>query len=501
MNAKIKLLFLLIGIQFSCSTEDVNKSTDDSGGPKTIIRTKSVQRDGNTYTVNTFEVDKFSYPNLVNYPIQFGGLSGGVDQAIHGTIMYRVNNADHVVFTPFADSLASIYVSPIQLLNTGKEWTFANGDFGRLMDCVFTTTMINPANGTILWGNISNEREGVRTDRGNMMLSTTNLDNSLSWKEISLTKGYYANQTFGDLDGDAVPEIITFNGPSGNTEKVFILKANSSGGYQQIDNVLPTENEWLGKYGDLYKFDFGVFYGTVHAENLDETTPTSELVLPVAGYSDQGYSFIIMNYNPQLKKFEVNRFITELGLLDENRFGIGRMKSGDFDGDNHKDIIVSYGEPRSGSFESGIQIWYGDGKGNLTPGKSRVFTASEGVAFVASFEIGRWRNKNYDDIFLSFTLDKRIAVNATGVDLTRHLLVNDGKRDTPFTNDVFINLPFELMTVDPYGTALIPLFMKGYFLDNKLRVIGFRGLADAYGFNNTSNKGNNQFDFFDIVIP
>lgn len=501
MNRISIWLFIPILIQIACTSEEINKQPDDSGTSKTIIKTKSVVKNGQTYTVNTFELDKFSYPHLVNYPIRYGALSGGIDQAIHGTIMYRVNNADHVVFTPFADSLASVYVSPIQLLNTGKEWSYANGNFGRLMDCVFTTTLINPAIGSVLWGNTSNEREGVRTDRGNMMISTTNPDNTLSWKEVNLTKGYYANQSFGDLDGDGIAEIITFNGPSGNTDQLFILKSTSNGNYQQINNVLAGENEWLTKYGNIYKFDFGIFYGTVHAENLDETSATAEVILPVTTYNGQGYSFIILNYNPQQKKLEVNRFVNDLGLLEKNKFGIARMKSGDFDGDNHKDIIVSYGEPLSSAYESGIQIWYGDGRGNLTPGKSRLFTASEGIAFVASFETGRWRNKNYDDIFLSFTLDKRISVTAAGVDLTKHFLINDGKRDTPFRNDLDINLPFELMTNDPYGIALIPLFMKGYFIDNKLRVIGFRGLADAYGFNSAGQKGTNQFDFFDIVVP
>jgi hypothetical protein len=199
------------------------------------------------------------------------------------------------------------------------------------------------------------------------------------------------------------------------------------------------------------------------------------------------------------KKFEITKIIKPNGALKEYRLAVADMQTGNFNDDNFPDIVVSMGQGVDDKM--GIQIWYGDGKGNLTPGKNQIYVPSDLVDF-SNYEVGRYGNKKFDDIFLHFNAKNvKIATNANGLDLNKFFLINDGLKDTPFTNPTNLILPYSTITYDK-NTAqyMIPPFIKGYFINNKLRMIGFRGRLDMYGNNNTNYIGYNEFDLYDLTF-
>lgn len=476
---------LSVACLLSCAKDEVSPvaTTPITNTPTTNLSA--------TYNSNGLFVNRYSFAlTTKEYPLydpkNTGGLSGGIDQATNGALLYSYQNVEHIIINP--NKNGGNYTSPLHFINTKSDWKLESGDFGKLMDMPRNTVMVS--DGIYAWANASVEDNVT----GNAYISKTGSANEISWQKLSTKDGFYHYITSGDIDNDGSPEILTYKGAEiGNPETFEVY--NKNGSIYSNSNLLPSVQEFEKLTGAT---DFS--FGSIIVANIDSNTPQNELILTSSrNVMNLQFSFIILNLNLTTKKFEITKIIKPDGALKEFRLAVADVRTGNFNDDNFLDLVVSMGEGIDN--KRGIQIWYGDGKGNFTPGKSKIYVPSDLVDFT-NFEVGRYGNKKFDDIFLHFNAKNvTIATNVNGLDLNKFYLINDGLKDSPFTNPINLFLPYSTITYDKNAAQyMMPTFIKGYFINNKLRMIGFRGRLDMYGNNNTDYKGYNEFDLYDLTF-
>lgn len=481
---KLYIVTLLIFL-FSCTKEERNTTNTQNDSTATSSNlSSSYSSNGLTANRFTFVVSPKDYP--LYDPRNTGGLSGGVDQATNGTLLYSYQNIEHLIINPNKNK--GIYTSPIHFLNSNSLWKLESGNYGMIMD--MPRNMVKVENGIYAWANQSVEDNIT----GNAYISKTGLDNTISWQKLSNKDGFYHYITTGDIDNNGTTEILTYKGAELGRPELFEVY-NSSGNIYSNTSLLPSLTEFENITGAK---DFS--FGSIIISNIDTTNSVNELILTSSrNVMNLYFSFIVLAYNKQLNKFEIKKIIKPNGALKDYNLAVADIKVGNFNQDNLIDIAVSMGQGVDD--KTGIQIWYGDGIGGLTPGKKSIFTSSDLINF-SNFEIGKYNAKNVDDIFLHFS-GKFPAVPTTtnGLDLNKFFLINDGNRDTPFKNPTSLILPFSTMALDKTTNQIMfPSFIKGYFINNKLRMIGFRGRLDMYGNNNTNWSGYNEFDLYDLTF-
>lgn len=475
----------------SCAKDEIAPATTPSS--VTTATTNLTAK----YNSNGLEVGRYTFAlTIKDYslydPKNNGGLSGGIDQATNGALFYSYQNTEHILISP--NKNGGIYTSPLHFLNNNSEWNLENGNYGELMDMPRNT--VNVTDGVFAWANASVENDIT----GNLYLSKTNSTNGVTWSKISKIEGFYHYVTAGDIDNDGINEVLSYKGAElQQTDKFFIWKQDGT----ILTDVLPTVSEFEDAIGFLrrdknpnQKLD-SFSFGSITVANLDLASPEPELVLTsTIALMNEYYSFILLNFDKVTKKFKITKVLKTNGALKDNKLAVGDVKTGNFNLDDKLDIAVSMGNGLDDRF--GLQIWYGDGKGGLTPGKVVIFRSTDLNDF-SNFEVGRYNNKKVDDIFLHYTARdiNKVGLVKDGLDLNRFFLINDGFENTPFTNPTNLFLPYSTITYDKSAAKyMLPSYIKGYFLNNQLRLIGFRGRLDMYGNNNTGYQGYNEFDLY-----
>jgi len=481
---KIAIIPLIMGL-FSCAKDEIAPVAIPPAitSPTTNL-TANYNSNGLIVNRYTFALTYKEYP--LYDPKNTGGLSGGVDQATNSTLLYSYQNVEHIIINPHKNE--GIYTSPLHFINTKSDWKLENGDYGKLMDMPRNTVMVS--DGIFAWANASVEDDIT----GNAYISKTGAANEISWQKISTKDGFYHYITSGDIDNDGTSEILTFKGVDLGRPELFEVYKNNGSIFSNT-SILPSIQEFEKATGTT-----NFYFGALIVANIDTKSIENELILTSINYKlTAKYSFIVLNFNKQLNKFEITKVIKADGALKNDQLGVADIKVGNFNDDNFLDVVVSMGEGVDD--KRGIQIWYGDGTGNLSPGKSKIFRTTDLVDFT-NFEVGRYGNKKFDDIFLHFNAKNvKVATTANGLDLNKFFLINDGSKDTPFTNPTNLYLPYSTITYDKNAAQyMMPPFIKGYFINNKLRMFGFRGRLDLYGNNNTSYMGYNEFDLYDLTF-
>jgi hypothetical protein len=340
---------------------------------------------------------------------------------------------------------------------------------------------IKVTNGTVVWANASKELSNFGS--GNLYLSKTNPDKSLTWKKLSSRDAFYHYATAGDIDNDGNPEIISYVGAE--TESPEWLEVFGGPNYDKIEVTMPSAAEFEAALGftkaDKNKVGAGFSFGSITVANIDLTTSQNELVLTsTKALMNEYYSFIILNYDQNTKKFKITKIIKPSGLLLEYQMGVGDVKAADFNGDNNTDLVVTMGNHKTNEY-SGVQVWLNDGKGNLIANKKKSELYSKenkNIIFFSNIEVGKFRG--HDCVFLHYEGTRYVPTIQNNLDLSPFLLISAGD-DGGFTH-----LP-ELKV-----SGLVPTFMKGYFeKQNNVDVLRLIGMKDV---------GPNEFNLTDITI-
>ncbi len=419
--------------------------------------------------VTTTQIDKGT---LTNIKMLYYQLLDGADQSANGVIYYE----NHIIFSP---ANSNGYTSPIHLIKSNNAWALESAKYGDLMDRPRNT--IKVTNGTVVWANASKELSNFGS--GNLYLSKTNPDKSLTWKKLSSRDAFYHYATAGDIDNDGNPEIISYVGAE--TESPEWLEVFGGPNYDKIEVTMPSAAEFEAALGftkaDKNKVGAGFSFGSITVANIDLTTSQNELVLTsTKALMNEYYSFIILNYDQNTKKFKITKIIKPSGLLLEYQMGVGDVKAADFNGDNNTDLVVTMGNHKTNEY-SGVQVWLNDGKGNLIANKKKSELYSKenkNIIFFSNIEVGKFRG--HDCVFLHYEGTRYVPTIQNNLDLSPFLLISAGD-DGGFTH-----LP-ELKV-----SGLVPTFMKGYFeKQNNVDVLRLIGMKDV---------GPNEFNLTDITI-
>ena len=407
------------------------------------------------------------YSVVSNYQIIRRDVPVPLSESANGTIYYK----DNLIIIPGSQE----YLSPIHLIKKNNVWSVESDNYGKIIDRTRNTYMVDST--TVVWGNGGTEEANNPT--GNLYVSKTNSDNTLTWNKISPANkpDFYHYAATGDIDGDNVTDIVSYEGVE--TESSELASIYLGPNYENIRNAFPTAAEFEAALGytsaDKKRVGAGFSFGAIAIGNVDTRTPQNELILTSTKViMNDYYSFIMLNYNKTTHKFDITSIVKPGGALKDNRMAVGDVRVGDFNGDKISDVVVSMGDYND---NSGVQVWLSDGNGNLVASdkkKALYGKASGNVLFYSNIEVGKFRGN--DCIFLHFEGSRYIPRPQTNLDLNPFLLINNGNNEG-FT--YLTNIPIQ---------AKAPSYVKGYFENNGLRLIGVRGVNTA------------EFEITDIMI-
>jgi hypothetical protein len=469
IEQKIQILILYIFILIFLPA--CRKKEPEIVIPKNLEQNTPVVISFKTVTVTSTKFNNnITFLEFRNYP---NDSTFGFNESSNGTVYYN----DNILISPGTGH----YMYPIHLIKKDSLWILKSIHNDSIIDRPRNIYKVDDK--TYVWANAGTESQNNPT--GNLYLSKNNLDNSINWKRISNPNQgeFYHYAASGDIDGDGDNDILTFVGVETESPEQFKLLTAPSFNSETIN--FPTAKEFEIALGftdsDRRYVGAGFSFGSITVANIDKTTPESELILTSTKVKmNEYYSFIIMKYDATNHKFLISKIIKAGGALLDNKMAVSDVKFGDFNNDNNIDIVVAMGDYKN---NSGIQVWYNDGKGNLTPDKNKkeLYGKTYGnEIYYSSFEVGQYHGNNC--IFLHYEssrYDPRPQAE-NGVDLNPFFLINKGDKGG-FVHESII--PFQ---------TLGPAFVKGYFEKQNgvdvLRLIGIR------------NKVKQDFYLSDITI-
>lgn len=424
---------------FSCSKDAINEPTPTP--PPTV-----------TNQTNGFLSDSDVNRTVTGFRVRQSPDSTDYAQSSNGTIYYD----NSIILSPGTGS----YMSPIHLLKKNNIWTLDVVNYGNIIDRA--RNIYKVTNNTFVWANAGTESETNPT--GNLYISTSNTDKSLTWRRLSNKNlaEFYHYAASGDVDGDGNPDILTFVGVETQSPELFKLFR----GPDYVDTIIkfPTGADFETALGITKEIKETVgrnfSFGSIAAADLDGDSKCELILTSTDVKVNNYYSFIIMKF--ENNEFKIHKIIKPGGALKDNKMAVADVRFGDFNGDKVNDIVVSMGDYND---NAGIQVWINTGGGNLVPSDKKKELHGKlynNEIYYNNFEVGKFRGN--DCIFLHFEGARYIPRPQSNLNLNPFFLISNGT-DEGFTH--LSNIPLQK---DP------PSYLKGYFENNTLRMIGIRGV-------------------------
>ncbi len=452
-----------ISILISCTKQEILPTPTKVD---VVVETKTTTNEDYTSKSYLFEFTKKEYPNVDYFPTKYGGLSGGIDQSVSGTVRYVANGIEHIIITPNADKP----VPPIHLINKDGNWVFESSYIDGSMDGPRGYSFLDN-NGSIVWCNTGTEVNQSKPDIGNLYKVQTNPDNTLKWNKFSQYNAFYHWIASGDLNNDGFSDVVashmgrdTTGWPGG--DEGILPYLNQSGTSFKLSYDFVESNQSLSKIREGYNTGGALLITNVMGDSRPEIIKATN-----------NHGIMVFKYNPISNRYEFNKISKELGVFSDKNQGSTSMKEIDVNKDGFMDIAVAtegwVPPPNEGN--GMLQIWVNDGEGNFRPTKTIYCEYSKFEGF-REFEVGDINKDGLPDIFLH-----PYRVNPNGVNLKNYILLNDGKDNTTFNRiDKDIILPE------------VPHVIKGFFINGQLKITGITGMHD-WG-------KDNQFKLIDVVI-
>jgi hypothetical protein len=370
----------------------------------------------------------------------------------NGTVYYDNN----IIISPGTQS----YMSPIHLIKKNNVWTLDPANYGNIIDRA--RNIYKVTDNTYVWANAGTESSTNPT--GNLYASQSNPDKSLTWNKLSDKNmgEFYHYAASGDVDGDGVTDILSFVGVETQSPELFKLFKGPS--YNQTNIKFPDASEFEAALGITKNIKETVgrnfSFGSIAAADLDGDSKC-ELILTSTDVKINGnyYSIIILKY--ENNEFKIKQIIRPDSTIIANKMSVSDVKVGDFNGDKLTDIVVSLGDYND---NSGIMVW--NNKGNLNFEASKTKKEFYGKKFnneifFSFFEVGKFRDN--DCIFLHFEGARYSPRPQADLNISPFLLISKGNEEG-FTH---LNMQVQKQA---------PSYLKGYFENNTVRMIGIRGI-------------------------
>lgn len=420
-----------------------------------------------TLTYKTFDFN-INIPNLK----AGGGLNGWLCNQLAGSVLYKVNGRQHII-TGSADS-----TSPQLHFITDKDnWVFENyypeaAVSGGNRNYNFVDSI-----GTVAFASTGSEAIQPWLN-GDLFIAKT-IDTKLKWTKVSDVKSFYHSLGVGDLNGDSLFDVAGIHmGSYGNWgEEPQIYFQNPDGSFSETRNFLD-----VSSYSGMNN---GLGAGYI-GHLLNKKRP--EIVLAEYGFNPNSFGSLVSNrkgfgvfsFDETLNKYVYQKGPTALGAFSNITHGATSIKSGDFNNDGKADLAIAtegFPGPR-------IQIWNGDGNGAFNPGQE-LFYGDTTIAYSDSttdfreFEVMDFNKDGWLDI----VVHPYNFGNAFRLNQTKNSPMGDG---IILQNCIWENKKgqFEKIKNKLIIPNYTPGYMKGFFIDDKLRFFGFE--EDKHSPRNTN---------------
>lgn len=406
-----------------------------------------------------------SYPFTADSATIANGLGNAfpaLNEATSGSILYTLNGTEHIIGTPAEGNKA---LPPVHFINKNGKW-----EFDRFSTYV---TMGNARNYVFIDSStIAMADHGLESGNpwpyGDIYTIKTQND-TLSWKKISQYKSFFHSVGVGDINSDGLYDLVGLHMGSYNTWKgnngLQPFVQNTDGSFSEGKNLIEDQKE------------FGGGGSVLIADIMGDKTP--EIIEGQYGSGGPLYGFTIYNYDKNSNKYTYYKRPGNSGVFADDKQGSTSIKLADFNNDGLKDMaIASEGYP--GTM---LQIWTNDGKGDYVPGQVLNYPDVIPTGYPDSsntfreFEIADVDNDGWLDILVHpFHFGNKFRINpgpqnpnktnggwsGSGIYLQNQIWKNFGGYFNTIQNDLSV-----------YGT--FPGFIKGTYINNKLKYFGFEG--------------------------
>jgi hypothetical protein len=428
----------------------------------------------------------FTIPNLKNG--QFG-LAGGVE-GVAGPVLYKVGDLEHIIQNS-ADSLSPA----LHFIRKGNgDWEFENYYESGSVTGGFRNYSFIDTLGTIAFASHGSEAMQPWPYGDLLFLKTTG--EKLNFKKITTIKSFYHSVGNGDLNGDGLVDVVGLH--MGSNTNVWenwngilnidpwLMQKDSS--FIQSRNIATDSNWNLNPAAG----------GAVLVADIDNDN-ISEIIKADYGQGNSSpfkrYSFAIFKRDNAKNKYYFYKSPEKLGVFENKNQGATSMKTADFNKDGKIDLAIA----TEGYPTNYIQIWSGNGLGDFTPGEIISYndtakSVPDSSNSFREFEIMDFDGDGWQDIVVhpfhygsQFRIQPGPLNNNTnpkgwlgkGITLNQSMWKN--------TNGKFSQFKYEIKQLEIY-----PAFMKGFFIDGKLRFFGFESKYNP----STPNK----FTLYDLSI-
>ena len=390
---------------------------------------------------------------LLNIPGITGSMFFSLNGSISGTRLYLKDGVEHLLISPtlfFEEPL----IPAIYLIKKNGSWIYKGSYPEGAMGAGRQSELLDDA-GTIAFADFGLELRQGTWPAGNMVLAKTNGE-QLSWTTISKERSFYHSLSIGDLNQDGRKDIIGLSfGTKGTWLEPLHPYIQQSNGEFKEDRTLISYTNSPGKNGGC------VLLANVMGDAKLEIIQAD--YNPAAGATR--YSFAIYSYNTATNKYEYVKTPGVAGFA-AGTGGATSMKTLDVDKDGDLDIALAY---EIGNAAVGVEIWTNGGNGDFTYSNQKIEFSNNVLGF-REFEVADVDNDSYLDIILnpnSGSLFKTAEFGAASVLL--HNLVwknNNGKFE-------------KINTEQKLDFTSVPVYMKAFLINNKLKYIGIRCNIDG----------------------
>lgn len=414
--------------------------------PKTVVKLKT------TYF-------KFDLPNIGTEALNGQGIGGALTEATSGSILYTINGVEHIIGTP---AYSNKDLSPLHFVNKDGTWKFEKYYSDVLMGNARNYVFIDSS--TIAYADHGREN-GNPWPYGNIYTVKTQGD-TLNWTKISQYKSFYHSVAVGDLNSDNKTDIIglhmgSYNPWKGNNGLHSYIQKSDGTYYDGIDVI--EEKKVYGGTGSV-----------LIADIMGDSKP--EIIQGTYGNGFPPFGFAIYSYDKDKNKYVYNKSPKELGVFKGEQQGSTSIKLADFDKDGKIDMaIASEGYPGNR-----IQIWNGQGNGDFTPGQVLHYdtTLADGSQYSLNefreFEIADVNKDGWLDILVHpFHFGNKFRINPGGTAVPGHS--NNVGTGVRLNYSIWVNKGGQFATLDDDVQVpnIFPGFIKGFFVNGKLKFFGF----------------------------
>ena len=414
--------------------------------------------------LKTFKYDV----NIPNYSNQLQyDYGSGLEEATSGSMLYSINGIEHIIGTP---ALNYTGLAPIHLINKNGSWViegyYKDAAMGNARNYVFidSTTIALADHGL---------ESGNPWPYGDIWL-IKNIKDTLKWQKVSRFKSFYHSVAQGDLNNDGKFDLIGLHMGSYNDWK----GTNGLHPYlQQNDESFVDGNNVIENTSFLGE---NTGQGSVLIKDIMGDSRPEIIKGQYGGDATNPYAFAIFGYDNVTGKYKFIKKPTEKGVFIKSEQGSTSIQSADFNNDGKIDLaIASEGAPTGL-----IQIWNGNGNGDFTPGQ--ILTYLDAVNTDTSntfreFQIADIDNDGWLDIFVNpFHFGTKFRVNPGPMSATNPFgYKGSGVR---LNNIIWKNNKgtFNTLSNDLKVPGVFPGFLKGGFVNNKLKFFGFESMAKAF---------------------